>query len=320
MPASPVTLSSALHRRAGRPYCGDSSPRPPNLPLSAVFLAAGLSTRYRRPKQLEAVGPRGETLLDYGIHDALAAGVEHIIVVTRAELRDALRRHLDPSWGSRTITYVLQDSPAEGTWRPGGTGHAVLAAADAVDGSFAVANADDFYGAAAWADLGAFLRDGPGSHAALVGYRLADTLSPSGGVSRAVCRVHDEDAVTIAEWKDVRTTGTAIHGADLTGRVARLDGTAFVSMNLWGLRPGTLAALQGLSRSGAGEPPGAEFLLSSAMNALLHQGRVAIRVLPSRSRWFGLTHPADLPTVQAQLSRLTDGGAYALPLPPPHAP
>jgi dTDP-glucose pyrophosphorylase len=315
-----ATLSSVL-RRGGEPsYSGDRLTRCLLLSLSAVFLAAGLSTRYQRPKQLEPVGPQGESLLDYGIHDALAAGAERIVIVTRAALLDDLRDHLEPSWGSHTLTYVLQDSADADAWRPGGTGRAVLAAEPVLDGPCAVANGDDFYGAAAWADLMRFLHDGRHREAALVGYPLSDTLSPAGGVSRAMCQVDTEGAiVSIVEWKDIRDRGASIDGVDLQGRRADLDGSGLVSMNLWGLPQEVFPALRHQADSQDASDDG-EFLLSSAMHSLLMAQQVTVRLLPSRSPWFGLTHPADLPTVQARLRQLTAAGKYSTPLHPPLAP
>jgi hypothetical protein len=281
------------------------------MPITVVFLAAGRSTRYRRPKQLEPVGPRGQSLLDYGIFDALRGGAGRLIIVTRAHMRPALEDHLDTVFGTLPVSFALQDS-ADG--RLAGTGHAVLAAAGLVREPFAVANADDFYGPGAWTTLLRHLNEVPseGPHA-VVGYPLATTLSPAGGVSRALCQVDDVMVKAIREWRDISRAGDRIEGTDLSGRRAVLDHDAWVSMNLWGFTPALLGPLrlqfERFKERGA-ERPGAEFLLSEAVNAQVLSGDANVRLLPAHEGWFGLTHPADRPTVQARLDALTSEGTY----------
>ncbi len=281
------------------------------MPITVVFLAAGRSTRYRRPKQLEPVGPSGQSLLDYGIFDALRGGAGRLIIVTRAHMRPALEDHLDTVFGTLPVSFALQDS-ADG--RLAGTGHAVLAAAGLVREPFAVANADDFYGPGAWTTLLRHLNEVPaeGPHA-VVGYPLAATLSPAGGVSRALCQVDDVMVKAIREWRDISRAGDRIEGTDLSGRRAVLDHDAWVSMNLWGFTPALFdpLRLQFERFKGRGaERPGAEFLLSEAVNAQVLSGDANVRLLPAHEAWFGLTHPADRSTVQGRLDALTSEGTY----------
>lgn len=282
------------------------------MPITVVFLAAGRSTRYRRPKQLEPVGPGGQSLLDYGIFDALRGGAGRLIIVTRAHMRPALEHHLDTVFGAVPVSFALQDS-ADG--RLAGTGHAVLAAAGLVREPFTVANADDFYGPAAWTKLLGYL-DGvpPEGPYAVVGYPLVATLSPAGGVSRAICQVDDDGTVkAIREWRDIRQLGDRIEGIDLSGRRAVLDHDAWVSLNLWGFTPALFGPLrlqfERFKQRGA-QRPGAEFLLSEAVNAQVLAGDANVRLLPAHQAWFGLTHPADRSTVQARLEALTSEGTY----------
>ena len=282
------------------------------MPITVVFLAAGRSTRYGRPKQLEPVGPGGQSLLDYGIFDALRGGADRLVMVTRSDMKLALEDHLESIFGRLPVSFALQES-AGGLLA--GTGHAVLAAADLVKEPFAVANADDFYGPGAWTTLLHYLQEIPvgGSHA-VVGYPLAATLSPSGGVSRAICQVDDGNLVeTIREWHDIRRSGTRIEGADLDGDRASLDPGAWVSMNLWGFAPSLWGPLrkqfEHFIQPGAGKP-GTEFLLSEAVNAQVQAGEATVRLLHAQEEWFGLTHPADRSTVQQRLDALTSGGTY----------
>ena len=281
------------------------------MPITVVFLAAGRSTRYRRPKQLEPVGPSGQSLLDYGIFDALRGGAGRLIIVTRAHMRPALEDHLDTVFGTLPVSFALQDS-AEG--RLAGTGHAVLAAAGLVREPFAVANADDFYGPGAWTTLLRHLNEVPpeGPHA-VVGYPLAATLSPAGGVSRALCQVDDGKVKAISEWRDISRAGDRIEGTDLSGRRAVLDHDSWVSMNLWGFTPALFGPLRLQFERFKGreaERPGAEFLLSEAVNAQVLSGDASVRLLPAHEAWFGLTHPADRSTVQGRLDALTSEGTY----------
>ncbi len=281
------------------------------MPITVVFLAAGRSKRYRRPKQLEPVGPSGQSLLDYGMFDALRGGAGRLIIVTRAHMRPALEDHLDTVFGTLPVSFALQDS-ADG--RLAGTGHAVLAVADLVREPFAVANADDFYGSGAWTTLLRHLNGVPpeGPHA-VVGYPLAATLSPAGGVSRALCQVDDVMVKAIREWRDISRAGDRIEGTDLSGRRAVLDHDAWVSMNLWGFTPALFGPLrlqfERFKGRGA-ERPGAEFLLSEAVNAQVLSGDANVRLLPAHEAWFGLTHPADRSTVQGRLDALTSEGTY----------
>lgn len=295
---------------------GAASPRP-----ALVLLAAGMSTRYGSLKQLAPVGPSGETLMDYGIHDAWQAGFRRVVLVVRAGIRDQLDEHLG-RWRSRVeLAYAVQRtgdlprgwSPPPGRSKPWGTAHALLAAEDALDGPFAVANADDWYGPSSYAMLAHhFGKRGRAEHA-LLGFRLEDTLSTHGGVSRAVCDVTNDGRLTgITEWLDVREELGRI-----TGRAEEVHGElrrdALVSMNLWGFRMEVFPLLhQGFVdflRDAAGDPA-AEYLIPDAVGEAIRQDDMRVRVLPARDGWFGLTHPADLDAARARMERLVSAGVY----------
>src|SRR6266566_2906964 len=184
-------------------------------PPALVILAAGIGSRFGGPKQLSPIGPCGETLLDYAIYDALRAGFSRAVLVIRKELAALLREHVSAvTGGALPVNYVEQRVP-EGRVKPWGTAHAVLAARDAIAGPFAVCNADDFYGAAAYRLLAEHLTREPApSVHALVGYRLDATLSEHGGVARAVASCGPDGLLTrLVEVRDVsRTNGGAIRG------------------------------------------------------------------------------------------------------------
>jgi len=283
-----------------------------------VILAAGVGSRYGGPKQIEPVGPAGATLLDYSIFDARRAGFETVVVVTRPELATAFDRI-----EATVVIQRLDDIPAGLTMppartKPWGTGHAVLAAASAVSGPFAVVNADDFYGRDAFTRAAQFLGAGQGSETpgtfAIIAYALRDTLSAAGGVNRAVCRADGagwlesmEEVVDIRHLRD----GT-YEGTDARGRLVRLAGDAFVSMNLWVFTPAVFTLLRRgftefLSHADAGR---SEFLISHGIRDAVRRNEARVRLLGTSGRWLGVTYPDDRPTVGAALRQLVAAGEY----------
>jgi NDP-sugar pyrophosphorylase family protein len=295
-----------------------------------VVLAAGISTRYGRLKQLEPVGPAGEALLEYAMYDALRAGFHRVVLVIRRELEAAFRAHLEPRWRGTDIRYAYQELTqiprrvpgAAGRMKPWGTAHAVLAAEPAVDGAFAVCNADDFYGAEAYGSLAMHLRQSEtAGEQAVVGYALRATLSPHGGVSRGLCETDRDGRLTrVVEILDARDERGVIAGRDEAGGSITLAPDAVVSMNLWGLTPSIFSLLRerfAVFLDLRGDDPKAEFLISTAANELVAAGRIVLRVLPTAETWMGVTYPDDRAGVVARLGALTRTGRYPEPLAAP---
>ena len=293
--------------------------------LTLIVLAAGLSTRYGRLKQLEPVGPGGAALLDYGVFDALKAGFNRFVLVVRPELEADVRAHLTGMFGgSLKVAYAYQEldqlpngrTVPEGRLKPWGTGHAVLATKDQVDDPFVVMNADDFYGAEAYALLGDHLRRTGGSQPdfAAAGYRLRDTLSPHGGVSRALCELDADGYLRrVVEVKDVREEGGTLSGRTLSGQRLQLTGDETISMNLWAATPAAFPLLEenfGRFLDRYGDDPVAEFFLSEAVNDLTAEGACRVQVLPASGPWLGVTYQADRPYVSSRLQELIAAGAY----------
>jgi dTDP-glucose pyrophosphorylase len=284
-----------------------------------VILAAGVGSRYGGPKQIEPLGPAGARLLDYSIYDARRAGFATVVVVTRPELATAFDR-IDAT----VAIQRLDDVPAGLTLpaartKPWGTGHAVLAAATAVRGPFAVVNADDFYGRDAFVRAAQFLDAGHGGEAAasfaMVAYPLRDTLSASGGVNRAVCRADGDGWLeTVEEVVDIRRLADGTYeGTDAQGRPVPLSGDALVSMNLWVFTPAVFTVLRRgfadfLRQAGGGGP--GEFLISHAIRDAVRRGEARVRLLDTRARWLGVTYPDDRPRVAAALRQLVAAGEY----------
>ncbi len=298
--------------------------------MTLVVLAAGLSTRYGGVKQLEPVGPSGEALMDYAIYDAMRAGFDGVVLVTRRELEEALRKHIAAVFGgSLTIAFAYQELgdvpngfavPATRR-KPWGTGHAVLAAEVVVDGPFVAINADDFYGADAYAALAGHLvavGDSGGIEFAAAGYTLRDTLSPHGGVSRAVCEVDAAGyLVRVTEVKRIEEVNGTLAGVTVTGEPYLLSGDETISMNIWAATTGAFPLLREefarfLKESGSDLD--SEFLLSTAVNDLIASGRGRVKVLPASGPWLGVTYQADRPYVVAKLKELVDLGFYPRPL------
>ena len=287
-----------------------------------LVMAAGLGSRYGGLKQLDRVGPDGETLIDYAVFDARRAGFTRVVFVIREELADAFASFIRRFSTGLDVSCVYQDvsrlpagfrAPQRST--PWGTVHAVLAAKGAVASPFATINADDFYGAAAYrialARCESARTDGTCSAVVLP---LERTLSEHGPVVRAVCRL-DRDGwlEQIQEVRGIRREGREISAAN----VPTLDGQARVSMNLWVFAPVVLDLLEDwfaafLHRHGG--DPGAEARLPEAIGDLIGRGAVRVRVVDSPGPWFGLTHAADRPKVVGALREFHERGEYPTPL------
>ncbi|MCG3130390.1 MAG: hypothetical protein FLDDKLPJ_01147 [Phycisphaerae bacterium] len=295
-----------------------------------VVLAAGMGSRFGGLKQLEGVGPGGETLMDYSIHDAVRAGFGRVIFIIRRDIEAAFRERVGAKYASRIpVAYAFQalgdlpegfTPPAERT-KPWGTGQAVLAAAFEVREPFAVINADDFYGAAAYRSLATFLMERASAdrvreadECALVAYPLRATLSEFGTVSRGVCEVDASGHLTsITERTGVERTEAGARCPDGAGGWLPLRGDSPVSMNFWGFRPSAFGllreAFEHFLRTSAGSLT-AEFYLPSAVNALMQSGRMRTRVLSGGDTWCGVTYREDKPHVEARIRALIDAGAY----------
>lgn len=271
-----------------------------------VVLAAGLSRRYGTLKQLDPLGPRGETLCDYALRDALAAGYRRAVIVARPETAGDFERGAAARWrGSLEVRIALQPHPR-------GTAHALLCAADLLDAPFSSVNADDYYGPGAYrAAAGALARLRPDEPAARVlGHRLADTMPPSGGVTRALLETGPSgDLEAVREVYGVRPDGRGGYsGFDGRGRPVALGAETRVSMNFWSLTPRALALLEGcFARFGpgrAGEGRG-ELPIPDAVASCLGRGlRAAVDRV--EGRWLGVTHPEDREWARRGLSALED--------------
>lgn len=283
--------------------------------FTLVVLAAGMGSRYGGLKQVEPVGPSGETMLDYGVFDAIRAGFSRVVFVIRRDFEEVFREKIGARYAGRiAVDYVFQSLDAlpqglavpAGREKPWGTGHAVWCAREAVRENFAVINADDFYGADSFRQLAGFLEGARGPEFAMVGFAMANTLSEHGTVARGVCTVGGDGRLkSIVETTD-------IHPSQV-GPGLRYTGAEIVSLNCWGFTPALFAGLDAqlpgfISAHGAN--PRAEFYLPECVSAMMTRGEAAVRVLPTTSSWFGITYREDRPRVVAAIADLVSRGVY----------
>lgn len=290
-----------------------------------IVLAAGMGSRYGSLKQVDRFGPSGETILEYSIYDALRAGFGKVVMVVRKSFVNDFREIiLNRAMQHADIRFVYQELenlpegvtlPADRV-KPWGTGHALLMAAPEVDTPFAVINADDFYGSRSYRIMADFLKTqqtGNIDEYCLVDYRLDNTLSESGTVSRGVCQVDAQEyLVDITEHKKISRNGNAIHSATPEGDIV-FTGAERVSMNLMGFLPSMFGQLESqfgdflkasLSRNDA------EFYLPAAMNGAVKAGKARVKVLATPEKWFGVTYREDREMVMNSLKALVNGGVY----------
>lgn len=289
-------------------------------------LAAGMGSRYGGLKQLDPLGPQGQTIMDYSIFDAIRAGFGKVVFVIRKDFEEDFRRSILSKYeGHIPVEVVFQSTdklpegytcPEERT-KPWGTNHAVMMGADVINEPFAVINADDFYGRDAFAVIAADLmreRTRKGDYS-MVGFRVGNTMSENGSVSRGVCSVNADGNLT----KVVERTGIAydedlrICFLDENNETEYLDPSTPVSMNLWGFTPDYFSYSDREFRRFLDKcltTPKAEFYIPTAIDTLINSGEATVKVLDTTSRWFGVTYAADRQGVVDKLAALHAAGEY----------
>ena len=292
------------------------------------ILAAGMGSRYGGLKQLDTLGPSGETIMDYSVYDALRAGFGKIVFVIRHDFEQEFRDKVISKYeGHVPVEVVFQDIKAipeefkdkvnPERSKPWGTNHAVLMGKDAIKEPFGVINADDYYGAESFQILGDFLRsvEGKKNCYCMIGFRIENTLSENGGVSRGLCEVSKEGNLTgVQECHGIQRNAEGKLVQTLAdGSEAPFPEGANVSMNMWGFTPDYFdysekAFVKFLNES-AGELK-SEFYIPTVVNDLINDGKIELKVLETPSKWFGVTFAADRPATVAQFQKLVDEGLY----------
>jgi MobA-like NTP transferase domain len=294
-----------------------------------LVLAAGMGSRYGGLKQVDPMGPSGETLLDYSVFDAIRAGFDRIVFIIRRDIEEEFRARVGSRYkGNVPVDYVFQQLdflpdgfsvPADRK-KPWGTAHAVWCARKSLEEPFAAINADDFYGRQTFEVIGGFLHAARPQHAgfAMAGYRLDHTLSEHGSVARGVCRVDSRGRlVTINECTGIESAGGEIVQREADGSTRKFRGDEPVSMNFWGLTPAVFPLIEeqlvAFLRSSSDDPK-AECYIPEAIGEMIVRGQATLDVLPTDADWFGVTYREDKPKVMQALKDLHLEGMYPTPL------
>lgn len=295
------------------------------------LLAAGMGSRYGGLKQLDSLGPNGETIMDYSIYDAIQAGFGKLVFVIRKDFeqdfRDKIISKYEGHIPCELVFQALDDLPEgfkcpEGRVKPWGTNHAVLMGKDAIREPFCVINCDDFYNRDAFMAIGKFLSElpeGAKNDYAMVGFRIGNTLSENGSVARGVCGKNDKGNLTdVVERTEIMRVDGEICYKDEKGEWVPVGGENVpVSMNMWGFTPDYFEysekAFVDFLRKNGNELK-AEYYIPSVVNDLINAGTVTLKVEQTPSRWFGVTYAADRDATVAQFKKLTEEGLYPTPL------
>ena len=293
-----------------------------NIKPTLVILAAGLGSRYGGLKQMAPVDDTGHIIIDYSVYDAYRAGFEDVICIINPSRENDFKEHFKDASSQVNISYAHQkldflpdgfDIPA-GREKPWGTAHALLSAKDQIKRPFAVINADDFYGAGAFGLVYDFLANNSTNHA-MIGYHVENTLTESGYVSRGVCSVQDGKLIGIDERTKIKPApGGAVYTENETDFTFLPAGT-IVSMNMWGFGRSILAGIESrfeafLDKNLSSNPLKCEYGLPTVVGELIDEKKATVEVLPTVDKWYGVTHPEDMPSVQKSLAQLKESGVY----------
>ncbi len=294
-----------------------------------VIMAAGIGSRFGGGiKQLEPVGPNGEIIMDYSIHDALEAGFNKVVFIIRRDLEQDFKRII----GSRIekitdVSYAYQEidmlpegyTVPEGRKKPWGTGQAVLSVKGLVNEPFVVINADDYYGKEAFLHIHDYMVQQMNTEEAvydmcMAGFILSNTLSENGAVTRGVCQLGKNDILqSVTETFDIEKKGNGIFANDENGNPVLVSLDQHVSMNMWGLPPAFLEELENGFPQFLDNAKGdlkAEYLLPRVIDSLIQEGKAQVKVLKTQDKWFGVTYQEDKAAVVAAIRRLIDQGVY----------
>ena len=280
-------------------------------------MAAGMGSRYGGLKQLDAIGPSGETIIDYSVYDAIKAGFTKVVFIIRKDFEQEFKSKITDKYeGQIQVEFAFQDlndlpdefTCPEGREKPWGTGHAIFSARNVINEPFVAINGDDFYGRESFKVVADYYRKGANSFS-MVAFKLDKTLSSFGGVTRGLCTVNDEKLNTVIETADLEKTDYGVS----SNRDIELDGTEPVSMNVWGFTPILFKYLEEkfvefLSENGTEMK--SEYLIPSVVNELIQSGQETVHVLRSGATWFGVTYKEDKPYVEGEIEKLVNKGEY----------
>ena len=285
--------------------------------ITLLIMAAGMGSRYGGLKQLDAIGPSGETIIDYSVYDAIKAGFTKVVFIIRKDFEQEFKSKITDKYeGQIQVEFAFQDlndlpdefTCPESREKPWGTGHAIFSARNIINEPFVAINGDDFYGRESFKVVADYYRKGANSFS-MVAFKLDKTLSSFGGVTRGLCTVNDEKLNTVIETADLQKTDYGVS----SNRDIELDGSEPVSMNVWGFTPILFKYLEGkfvefLSENGTEMK--SEYLIPSVVNELIQSGQETVHVLRSGATWFGVTYKEDKPYVEGEIEKLVNKGEY----------
>ena len=285
--------------------------------ITLLIMAAGMGSRYGGLKQLDAIGPSGETIIDYSVYDAIKAGFTKVVFIIRKDFEQEFKSKITDKYeGQIQVEFAFQnlnDLPDEFTCpenrkKPWGTGHAILSARNIINEPFIAINGDDFYGRESFKVIADYYRKGANSFS-MVAFKLDKTLSSFGGVTRGLCTVNNEKLNTVIETADLQKMDYGVS----SNRDIELDGSEPVSMNVWGFTPILFKYLKEkfvefLSENGTEMK--SEYLIPSVVNELIQSGQETVHVLRSGATWFGVTYKEDKPYVEGEIEKLVNKGEY----------
>lgn len=298
--------------------------------ITLIIMAAGIGSRFgQRIKQLEPVGPNGELLMDYSVYDAVRAGFNHIVFIIRRDIEQLFREKIGDRLAKAVkVSYVFQekdDIPVRNELstlrsRPWGTGQAVLAAKNLVKGAFAVINADDFYGADAYKVICEYLKHVDNSAStvpeyAMCGFKIGNTLSDNGTVTRGICTVKDGFLTELEETKEIARNENGVIFGTYNGKIREICENSAVSMNMWCFTADYMSWLSEqfhdfLMSVDENNVDSSEFLVPIAIDRLIRDGKCRVRVLNTDSRWFGMTYSQDVDEVKQNIRDYIQQGIY----------
>ena len=289
--------------------------------LTLLVMAAGMGSRYGGLKQLDQIGPSGETIIDYSVYDAIEAGFNKIIFIIREVFEEQFKTQVADKYLNKIeVEFAYQDindlpsgfSCPDGREKPWGTGHAILSANHLVHEPFVVINGDDYYGKESFKVISDYYFRGK-EQFCMVGFRLENTLSSFGAVTRGVCSVENKKLSSVVETGDLQKKGNIIY----SDRDISFDGNEPVSMNMWGFTPVLFHHLKEKFidfLNVHGREVKSEFLIPSIINELIQDGDEKVHVLETSSSWFGVTYKSDKPIVEKKIQQLVSSDVYPSPL------
>ena len=290
--------------------------------ITLLVMAAGMGSRYGGLKQLDAVGPNGETIIDFSVYDAIRAGYNKVVFIIRKDFEKQFKQKISNKYKNKIdVEIVYQDlndlprsfrCPNERS-KPWGTGHAILAARNAISEPFVAINGDDFYGKESFEVISNYYSS-VNSGFAMAAFQLDKTLSENGSVSRGICEQNSNELVTVVETHDIKKNSAGIIECD---RDISLLGNELVSMNMWGFTPILFDHLERMFNDFLTDSISdlkSEFLIPSVINDLIEKNIEKVKVLKTQSTWFGVTYVEDKAFVESQIKELIQSGEYPVSL------